>query len=202
MRTLLIEPTPAGPASLARDLEAAGHDVVRCHPSDGPSFPCAGLADGCPLDRSAPIEVAIAVRDEALPAPTADEGAVTCAIRAGLPVVVVGPPGANPFGTWSEACHDPAEVADASRRAIDAVAERRAAPLVAEVERLVAIEGVDAGEVQVTVERSGDLATVSVRTERPLPEGLAGVIATRIHAVDQLGSWPTTKLGIDVSSIG
>ncbi len=202
MRTLLIEPTPAGPASLARDLDAAGHDVVRCHPPDAPSFPCAGLTDGCPLDHSMPIDVAIAVRDEARPAPTADEAAVTCAIRAGLPVVVVGPPGANPFSAWSEPCHDPADVGAASERAIAGVAERRAAPLQAEAERVIALEGVDVGSVEVTVDRDGDLAAVTVRTERPVPKDLAGVMATRIHAVDQVGTWPTAKLSVNIMSKG
>jgi hypothetical protein len=197
MRTLLIEPTPAGSASLARDLDAAGHDVVRCHPPGGPAFPCAGLTDTCPLDHALPIDVAIAVRDQASSVPTADEGAVTCAIRVGLPVVVVGPDGPNPFATWSEPCADPADVGAASARAIATVAERRAAPLVAEVERLVALEGVDAGAIDVTVERFGDLAAVTVRTEHPLPQRVIGVVATRVHAVDQVGSWPTTKLSVD-----
>ena len=193
MRTLLIEPTPAGSASLARDLDAAGHDVVRCHPPDGPAFPCAGLVDGCPLEHGGPIDVAIAVREEARLQPTAEEGGVTCAIRAGLPVVVVGPEGANPFSAWSEACADAADVGGATERAIASVAAR----LGAEVERIVALEGVDAGSVAVSVRRSGDLATVTVRTERPLPKQLAGVVATRIHAVDQRVTWPTTKLAVD-----
>ncbi len=197
MRTLLIEPTPSGSASLARDLGAAGHDVVRCHPADGPSFPCAGVDHACPLEDGRPIDVAIAVRDEARAQPTADEGAVSCAIRAGLPVVVLGPSGANPFSAWSEACHDPADVDDASARAIESVAARRAAPLAAEVERVIALEGEDVGDVSVSVVRRGDLAVVTVRTDRALPKRLAGVVATRIHAVDQVGSWPTTKLSVD-----
>ena len=197
MRTLLIEPTPTGPASLARDLGAAGHDVVRCHPADGPAFPCAGIDHACPLDDGRPIDVAITVRDEPSPAPTPDEGAVSCAIRAGLPVVVVGPAGANPFATWSESCHDPAEVEEASERAIESVAARRAAPLAAEVERIIALEGEDVGTVDVSVARRGELAVVTVRSERELPKRLAGVVATRIHAVDQVGSWPTTKLSVD-----
>ena len=158
MRTLLIEPTRAQPASLARDLDAAGHEVVRCHPADGPAFPCVGLEDRCPLDAAAPVDVAIAVRDQARPQPTAEEAGVTCAIRAGLPVVVVGPEGPNPFSAWSESCAGPEGVVAATERAIASVAARRAAPIAAEVERLIALEGVDAGTVEVSVARSGGVA--------------------------------------------
>lgn len=203
MRTLLIEPTRAGGASLADDLDAAGHQVVRCHPADGPSFPCAGLShEGCPLDDAEPIDVAIAVRDKADATPTADEAAVTCAIRTGLPVVVVAEPGPNPFEEWSEACHDPAELADACDRAISSVAERRAAPLRAEVQRLLEVEQVDAGGFDVEVRRDGTAATVLVRTGQPLPIEVANTIATRIHAVDQRSSWPTSKLSVSVGLLG
>lgn len=199
MRTLLIEPTPAGGASLAPDLDAAGHQVVRCHPADGPSFPCAGLThEGCPLDDGQPIDVAIAVRDEALPGPTADEAAVTCAIRVGLPVVVLGAEGPNPFAQWAESCHDAADLADACDRAIATVAERRAAPLRVEVARVLALEGIDAGDFDVEVRREGTTAQVMVRTQEPLPIAVANTIATRLHAVDQHGAWPTTKLSVSV----
>lgn len=202
MRTLLIEPTPAGGASVAGDLTAIGHDVVRCHPADGPSFPCAALThEGCPLDHGAPLDVTVVVRDEARAEPTTDESAVTCAVRAGVPVVVVGPPGPDPYGDWSEACHDPDDVAAACDRAVQSAAERRAAPLAAEVQRLIDLEGVDVGEVAVEVEREGAIAHVRVRTDRPLPTGLAGTVATRVHAVDQEGTWPTGKLSVSFGPV-
>jgi hypothetical protein len=175
--------------------------VVRCHPADGPGFPCAGLtAEGCPLDHARPVDVAIAVREHAAAPPSADEAGVTCAIRAGVPVVVVGPPGPDSFASWAEPCHAPDDVADACGRAIDAAAERRAAPLTAEVRRLVDLRGVDVGEVSVSVHRHGDDARISVHTERPLPPGLASTVAMRVHAVDLRGTWPTTRLDIGVSS--
>ncbi|WP_421121753.1 hypothetical protein ACE2AJ_10055 [Aquihabitans daechungensis] len=202
MRTLLIEPTPAGQASLAADLHAAGHDVVRCHPSGGPAFPCAGLTlEGCPLDHG-PVDVTVAVRDEATSQPDADEAGVTCAARAGIPIVVVGPDGPNPFAPWAVPCHDPADLADACDQAIDSVARRRAEPLGDEARRVIAREDVDAGAVHVTVRREGDTAHVRVLTDRSLPTSLAGTIATRLHAVDQRGSWPTTKFAVSFGTVG
>ncbi len=202
MRTLLIEPTPAGAASLAADLRAAGHDVVRCHPADGPAFPCSGLTqEGCPLE-AGPVDVAIAVRDEATPVPNADEAGITCAARTGLPIVVVGPDGPNPFAPWAEACHDPADLAEACDRAVDSVAQRRAGPLGDEARRVIALEDVDAGAVHVIVRREGDTAHVRVLTDHVLPTSLAGTVATRLHAIDQRGSWPTTKFAVSFGTVG
>ena len=199
MRTLLIEPTPAGASSLAGDLDAAGHQVVRCHPADGPSFPCVGLTHaGCPLDDGSPVDVAIAVRDDAGAPPTADEGAVTCAIRTGIPVVVVGSEGTSPFDEWAETCHDPADLPGAVERAIASVAERRAAPLREEAARLLEVEGIDAGDLDVEVRREGTTAHVVIRTSSPLPIEVANAIATRMQAIDQRGSWPTSKLSVSV----
>lgn len=207
MRTLLIEPTPAGNATVAGALDAAGHDVVRCHPADGPAFPCVGLTDeGCPLERGLDVDVAVAVRDEVAAAPRADEAGVTCAIRTGIPVVVLGPRAtdggvAHPFEPWAETCHEPDDLPNAIDRAIDAAADRRAAPLQAEAERVLATEGVDAGEVRVEVRRDGTTARILLRTEVPLEVGLANSIATRLHAVDAAGSWPTSKLSVAVGTL-
>jgi hypothetical protein len=200
MRTLLIEPTQRSTAGPVADaLEAAGHQVVRCHHVEGPAFPCAGLTDeGCPIEGPIPVDLAVAVRPEASAQPTAEEAGVTCAIRTGLPLVVVGPAGPTPFAPWAEACGDPEQLPSAADRAIDAIARRRAAPLRDEVLRVLAVEGVDAGEVRVEVRRDGDTAEVMVRTERPLDERVANTVATRVHAVDRTGSWPTTKLAVAV----
>jgi hypothetical protein len=199
MRTLLIESTPT---SVADVLDAAGHDVVRCHHAEGPAFPCAGLTEeGCPLEGPIPVDLAVAVRPEASDQPTAEEAGVTCAIRTGLPLVVVGPAGPDPFAPLAEPCDSPDAVPEAAARAIDAIARRRAAPMRDEVLRLLAVEGVDAGEVRVEVVRHGDTAEVMIRTEHPLDERLANTVATRVHAVDRTGSWPTTKLGVAVGPL-
>ena len=201
MRTLLIEPQVG--ASVADVLTSAGHEVVRCHHADEPAFPCAGLTDeGCPLEVGGEIDAAVAVRPDAAPQPTADESGVTCAIRAGLPVVVLSPNGPNPFAEWTEPCADAAELPAAIGRAVEATAARRAAPMRDEVLRILAVEGVDAGEVRVEVVRDGDTAQVMIRTEHALDERVANTVATRVHAVDASSAWPTKKLGVAVGRIG
>lgn len=200
MRTLLVEPTPTGAASVGPQLADAGHEVLRCHPPGGPAFPCAGLTEvGCPLEGRGPIDVAVVVRDEPSAAPTADEAGATCAIRSGLPVVIVTPPGHGPFDRWAEPCHDIDELPTAIGRAIDGVAQRRGAPIRAEVERLLAVHGFPEASVDVSVTRTGDEATIAIRTDVDLSPEIAGAVATRAHAVDQRSTWPTTKVGITVT---
>ncbi|MFN8017587.1 MAG: hypothetical protein U0P45_05640 [Acidimicrobiales bacterium] len=214
MRTLLIDSSSpvgvdagldVGAASpgpvVEAALDAAGHDVVRCHAAGSPAFPCAGLTDdGCPIEAHGPIDVAITVRPEDATAPTADEAGATCAIRAGIPLVVLG--GAEePYAPWAASASSTDDIDEAIDVAIAQLAERRAAPLRAEVRRVLAAECVDAGAIDVEVERTGDTAHIAIRTELEVNEGLANVLATRVHAVDQTGSWPTTKVGVSVGRL-
>jgi hypothetical protein len=156
--------------------------------------------EGCPIDHHGPIDVAITVRPDDAGVPTAEEAGATCAIRIGLPMVVLG--GAEqPFGPWSTAATSADDLPGAIDRAIALVAERRAEPILAEAERLLEVEGVDAGRVEVDVLREGDTAHITIRTEHDVDEGLAGRLATRAHAVDQRGSWPTSKVGVAVATI-
>lgn len=190
---------------MAGTLEAAGHQVLRCHHVDGPAVPCAGLtSEGCPIEAHGPVDVAIAVHDRADAEATAREAGATCAVRVGIPLLVVGHD--TPFDRWADAITSPTFAADdlaadlpaAVDRAIAGAAARRAEPLAAEARRVLEVEGVDAGAVEVEVTRDGDTAHIVVRTERPVPDHVANTIATRVHAVDQQGSWPTTKLGVAV----
>jgi hypothetical protein len=196
MRMLLIE---SGDRSVEQALD--GHEIVRCHAPDSPAFPCAGLTeDGCPIEHHGPIDVAITVRPDDAGVPSAEEAGATCAIRTGLPMVVVG--GAEqPFGPWSTTAASADELPGAIDRAITLVAERRAQPIVAEIERLLEVEGVDAGRVEVDVLRDGDTAHITIRTEREVDEAVAGKLATRAHAVDQRGAWPTSKVGVAVATL-
>jgi len=81
-------------------LEAAGHHVHRCYEPGSPGFPCRALeASGtCPLDHG--IDLALVVRDRIEPRPTRYETGVSCAIRAGVPVIERGPAVLDPFEPW------------------------------------------------------------------------------------------------------
>ena len=84
-------------ARASSKLTARGHTVRRCHEPGEPSFPCNGLGDGsgCPLDGA--VDVALVVRRGVTPRPTGDEDGVTCALRAGLPLVEDGSDLLDPY---------------------------------------------------------------------------------------------------------
>jgi hypothetical protein len=96
-RALIVSSDDEPLADVERELRDAGFDVWRCHEPGSPSYPCVGILTGeCPLDVAGGIDVAVDVRHHPWPAPTPREIGVTCAVRAGVPVVVVGR-GSHPF---------------------------------------------------------------------------------------------------------
>jgi hypothetical protein len=96
---LLLSSGPAALDDVRADLEAAGHRVLRCHDREATApFPCSAVADHtCPLDGMG-ADVALDVRWEAAPEPTAWENGVSCARRADVPLVVAGAIAGQPFG--------------------------------------------------------------------------------------------------------
>jgi hypothetical protein len=83
----------------AASIERAGHDVMRCHEPDEPSFPCNALRPGrrCPLDIGVDAVVTSRARPTDLPA--AGETGVTCALHAGKPLIVTGISRNSPFNS-------------------------------------------------------------------------------------------------------
>lgn len=128
---LLIESHPGAAGTAAGDLEVAGHHVHRCHDPADPAFPCRGVADpsGCPLD--GPIDLVLAMRSADDPRPTAREAGVSCALRAGVPVIEGGAVEDGPFDDWLTARVGDAPVAAACEDAV----ERSYEPLLHDVRR-------------------------------------------------------------------
>ena len=182
MRTLLIESSPGVGAEAAAALSDAGHPVVRCHEEGQPTFPCGDLTSpgSCPLHGPGAVDVVLSVRHPDDAEPTAAEAGVTCALRAGVPVVVLGDQDANPFAalTVPVADDDPVAAVVAAYRTGKEVA---AAPLLAEVVRLLEEAGAPAEGVAVDVDRQGDRFRIAVT----VPAGLTITnesIATHVHA--------------------
>lgn len=118
---LVIESHRGAGDAAARNLDAAGHRVHRCHDHDSSGFPCRGVIDpeACPLDHAA--DVALLVRRPGTFHPTPLEQGVSCAIRADVPVVQLGNGVASPFGDWLAARIDEdAESATAAEAAAEA----------------------------------------------------------------------------------
>jgi hypothetical protein len=81
----------------AAALQAAGHEPLRCHDAGAPAFPCNALLPGrrCPLDIG--VDAVVTSRARPVSAPTLSETGVTCALHAGVPLVVTGIADRGPF---------------------------------------------------------------------------------------------------------
>jgi hypothetical protein len=81
----------------AASLQDAGHEPQRCHDPGAPAFPCNALRPGrrCPLDTG--VDLVVTSRARPLSAPALSEMGVTCALHAGLPLVVTGIADRRPF---------------------------------------------------------------------------------------------------------
>lgn len=102
LHVLVIENEQGVGDAAVAELEAAHHVVHRCFVPGAPSFPCLAVRQPrrCPLYGT--IDVALAVRDGRRPV-TPYELGISCAVRAGVPVVTQAPAGADRFRHLGEA---------------------------------------------------------------------------------------------------
>jgi len=161
-------------------LEEAGHRVHRCFAPGDKGFPCRGVSspDECPIDEG--VDVALVVRPRGVPQATILEAGVTCALRAGVPVVEDGQAALDPFESWITRRVDDAGVVAACEGAVvdgwaslrDRI-ERRALRLMG---------GTDsAGPLGYDFERQGHRLKVRL-SGPPLPDDVVHALAVR--AVD------------------
>jgi len=98
LNVLVLESERGAADRAVRELNAAGHTVLRCHDEGAPSFPCVGIADQseCPL-RAHAVDVALTVRTRPRSQPAPHEDGVRCALVNRIPLVVAGPSVLDPF---------------------------------------------------------------------------------------------------------
>lgn len=96
MRILLTETADGDSAAIERAARERGVEVVSCQPARGSATPCVGFtgAAPCPLDRH--VDAVIGVHRGGDQWLSGREFGLACAVRAGLPIVMVGD---NPLGT-------------------------------------------------------------------------------------------------------
>jgi hypothetical protein len=103
VRVLVVGTRPEAMEHTGELLREAGHEVVTCHETGEPAFPCRGLRhEECPLDGPG-VDVVVSARDRALPTPTSFEDGAACALRHHVPMVVHGFTSAHPYDEWSPA---------------------------------------------------------------------------------------------------
>lgn len=166
MRVLVLESERHAADPAVRAIDAAGHEVVRCHEPTWQAFPCVGMVreGGCPMNHG--VDVALVVRAGSTPAPSAFEDGARCAIRGSVPVVVAGNTGANPFRQWTVATTSIEHPVDALERAVEAPHPSLSAKATEALGARVRACGGDPREAWVRVYRRAD----AVRAEFDAPE--------------------------------
>lgn len=168
---------------VARRLGDAGDRVHRCQGDHGTGTPCRGVidVDDCPLERGA--DVAVVAPDGARDDPLLGQ-AVSCAIRAGVPVVETGrSPALAAYEPWLAGRYDGdgevAEAVAAAARRGFATMERA---ILAMTGPLLDDLGIPRGEVGCTIDRHGTRLHVRIGLPVRVDEAARQAVAVRALA--------------------
>jgi hypothetical protein len=177
-------------------LEKAGHRVHRCQDEGRPAFPCKGVTDpsACPLDGK--IDLALAVRRGNNPWPTALESGLSCAIRAGVPIVEDGAAEGDPFDPWVLRRVDGQDVATACSDALSTSREPLLADIAHRITGLLAAEAIDPSQITFEIDRSGPSLDLHVTIPVPATRRLEQSIAVRV--LDAIRASGRTYGNVDV----
>jgi hypothetical protein len=198
---LVIESHPGAAAQAARDLEAAGHHVCRCHDLDSRGFPCRGVVDPeeCPL--TGVPDVALVVRSRVEPRPTPLEHGVSCAIRAGVPLVEAGPATLDPYEPWLATRVDRAADVVATCEAVAAAAGRGLrTDVLRRIETIVEGIGARPDAVECRLEHRG--GGLRVHLDLPVDVGTGVEQAIAVRVLDAIRAGDRTVGAVDVSVHG
>jgi len=198
---LVLENGRGGARLAVEELEAAGHRVHRCHDPAAPTFPCRGIEDrsACPLE--GPVDVALLVRHHIHPHPSALEDGVSCAIRAGVPLVEQGPDILDPYAPWVTTRVGGEPVSVACERAIAAAFD----PIVDDVLRRCAVVldsvGVDPRRVSCRMEILWPRLIVHIDVPGPVSTGLREALAVRALDAVQAGRRSYSTINVRVHEL-
>lgn len=176
LQVLLLESHAHEGAAASAQLEAAGHSVLRCHPVDGPSFPCVGTTDHerCPLRGQ--VDVALDVRRPGTTEPTSLEEGVGCSIRAGIPVVETGGTRPSPLSPWTLPAGT--DLASACSAAASEGFARMSAAVLGRVSPTAKANGLDPASLRCSITASWPVLRVHL-TGPPIEQGLQQALAVR-----------------------
>jgi len=178
-RVLLLSSDDEPLTDVESALAAGGYEVRRCVERGTDAFPCAALKAGstCPLDDEL-VDVALDVRVHPWPRPTPREEGVKCAVRARVPVAVVGRSAFNPFEDWASWSHEGiGDVVDACERAIHASLEVHRAAVAGAVVSLALVHGLTVGPVIGDVDRVAGRLHATITAS--IPAELRTIAVTR-----------------------
>lgn len=195
---LVLQAQPHTDDQAVEALEAAGHRVHRCHDEDATSFPCRGALEStaCPL--LVEPDVALLMRRGVRPQPTALEVGVTCALRAGVPIVELGTDLLDPFAPWVS--HRIASAKEAPEACMEAAQLGREPLRKAVRDRLyslLAAADVDPAAVECTI--TGGSSSLHVHIDLPQAVTLRLEHAIAVRVLDAIRASGRTYGHIDVS---
>lgn len=180
MEVLVVESNLGAAAVEIALLEAAGHQVKRCHEPGAHAFPCAALDPGrCPLEADA-IDVVLTVRARAHPHPSPLEDGVTCALRRRVPVVVAGRTTLNPFERYPVTIAGVADVVAACERAATGPQLEHEAVAAKVLEETLARADLPAHRARVSVQRDGAGLQVTLHLSPDADRRARGIAAVRV----------------------
>lgn len=197
LAVLVLESHDGVAAAVAEKLEAAGHQIFRCHEPGAANFPCAALTDGgtCPLDTG--IDVAVTARTRS-PWPTAREDGVACALRAGVPVVEVNDGTPSPFlGRTFPECADVVTSCEAAARtrfeSLERDVVRRLAPLASR-------KGIAPDDLSCEVHKHGE--ALEVRVVGPVvPMALQQAFSVRVLDAVRVARLPHGEVSVGYRTV-
>jgi hypothetical protein len=197
MRALVVESDPGAAVVAAAQLEAAGHEVLRCHEAGERAFPCVGLETGhCPLEHDE-IDVVLTVRSRAIAHPAPLEDGAVCALRRHVPLVVAGRTTANPFGRYPVTVAGVDVVAACERAATGPLLEHEAVALRA-LDETLDHAGIDTGASAASVHRRQGRLIVALTFPPDTPAKLRAMAGVRVTGA--LRRFDPYASGIDVVS--
>lgn len=178
---LVLENRPGAARRAEEELTAAGHRVHRCYRRGDRGFPCAAVLDpgGCPLDQH--VDVALLVRDRVTPRPQPLESGVSCAIRAGIPLVEEGPDVLDPYDPWVLDRVPPGNgIVGVCERAADRSFDGLRAQVRRRIAALLHAAGILPDEVECRFELQGAALRVELLVDAPVCRELHQALAVRV----------------------
>ncbi|HEY5155310.1 MAG TPA: hypothetical protein VIJ47_11285 [Acidimicrobiales bacterium] len=183
MRVLVVERKAGLGDGVTAQLDASGHEVVRCHEPGTPAFPCNAIVDGevCPLDHHA-VDVAMAVRGDEGGPTTEDEDGVRCAIRRNVPVVLVGNRDGASYAGWtkSEARETDVDLMDKTAEAAKAGFDRHAAAARETLGQVLDTHDIVSSSVDVEIHRTGNRLRCVLHVDALVDPMVAQMAAVRV----------------------
>lgn len=199
MRVLVLESERRAADDAIDRLEAAGHEVVRCHEPAWRAFPCVGMTGTCPVE--AGVDVALVVRSREYGLPSPFEDGARCAARAGVPLVVMGDAATNPYEQWTVAHADLRTVVHAVEEAVHQPLPHLSGLATEVVRDVLTAFGLDPAAGGAEVHRDGSGLWVDVVLAETVDPNVANQAVVRVAAAVRAAQARSPRIDVGVRRV-